>query len=40
VSVLIGKRGELPEGGLPRADGVASVFFDVEKWQVAPEGAR
>lgn len=35
VSVLIGARAELPESGVPRADGVASVFFDVEAWQVA-----
>lgn len=40
VSVLIGTRAELPEGGAPRADGVASVFFDVEKWQVVPEDPR
>lgn len=40
VSVQIGKRAELPEGGAPRADGVTSVFFDVEKWRVAQEELR
>ncbi len=40
VSVLIGKRSELPESGAPHTDGVASVFFDVEKWQVVQEDPR
>ena len=35
VSVVIGRRADLGEGGVPKVDGVATVFFDTEKWQVA-----
>lgn len=34
VSVVIGLRGDLPTEGPPRTDGVVTVFFDTEKWQV------
>jgi hypothetical protein len=34
VSVVIGRRTDLPPDGLPRQDGVAVIFFDTEKWQV------
>jgi hypothetical protein len=40
VSVLIGTRAELTAAEVPRADGVARVFFDVAKWQVEPEDPR
>ena len=39
VSVVVGRRSDLGEGGVPRVDGVATVFFDTEKWQVAGEKA-
>jgi hypothetical protein len=32
VSVVIGRRADA--GELPKTDGVATVFFDTEKWQV------
>ncbi|AWM40756.1 hypothetical protein GobsT_07050 [Gemmata obscuriglobus] len=35
VSVVIGRHTNLPTGGPPRTDGVVTVFFDTEKWQVA-----
>jgi hypothetical protein len=35
VSVVIGRRADLPPAGAPNTDGVATVFFDAEKWQVA-----
>jgi diadenosine tetraphosphatase ApaH/serine/threonine PP2A family protein phosphatase len=38
VGVVIGRRADLPPGGLPRVDGVAVIFFDAEKWQVVTEG--
>jgi hypothetical protein len=41
VSVVIGRRADLPPDGPPKADGVATIFFDAEKWQVvAEEGQR
>lgn len=33
VSVVIGRLADLGEG-VPKVDGVATVFFDAEKWQV------
>jgi hypothetical protein len=36
VSVVIGRRANVPESGLPAADGVTVIFFDIEKWQVVP----
>jgi hypothetical protein len=38
VSVVVGRRADLPADGVPRTDGVATVFFDVETWQVAEGG--
>lgn len=38
VSVVIGRRAEIPESGLAKADGVTVIFFDTEKWQVAQGG--
>ena len=38
VSVVIGRRADLGEAGVPKVDGVTTVFFDTEKWQVAQEG--
>ena len=35
VSIVIGRKANVPEGGVPKVDGVATIFFDVEKWQVA-----
>ena len=40
VSVVIGRRADVPEDGVPKIDGVAVVFFDTEKWQVVQEDAR
>ncbi len=34
VSVVIGRRADVGEGGVPKVDGVATIFFDAEKWQV------
>lgn len=34
VSVVIGRRGDV-QGEVPSTDGVATLFFDVESWQVA-----
>ena len=34
VSVVVGHRSALPAEGPPRTDGVVTVFFDTEKWQV------
>ncbi|MBY0461031.1 MAG: hypothetical protein K2V38_27230 [Gemmataceae bacterium] len=34
VSVVVGRRADLPESNLPTTDGVVTVFFDVERWQV------
>ena len=34
VSVVIGRRANVGEGGVPKVDGVATIFFDAEKWQV------
>jgi hypothetical protein len=34
VSIVIGRRADLPPEGLPPPDGVAVIFFDTEKWQV------
>jgi hypothetical protein len=33
VSVIVGKLADVPEGGLPSADGVTVVFFDVDRWE-------
>ncbi|QJW95588.1 hypothetical protein [Frigoriglobus tundricola] len=38
VSVVIGRHSDVPGDGLPRVDGVATVFFDTEKWQVVTGG--
>lgn len=38
VSVVVGRRADLGAGGVPKVDGVATVFFDTEKWQVVQEG--
>ncbi len=38
VSVVIGRRSDLPEDGVPKVDGVATVFFDTERWQVVTGG--
>ncbi|HEY1188931.1 MAG TPA: hypothetical protein VGE74_14850 [Gemmata sp.] len=35
VSVVIGRGTDLPAEGGPRTDGVVTVFFDAERWQVA-----
>ena len=35
VSVVIGRKSDLPPDGLAKVDGVTVIFFDVEKWQVA-----
>jgi hypothetical protein len=40
VSVVIGRRSELPPEGLPKPDGVVVLFFDTEKWQVTQEEPR
>ena len=32
ISVVIGRRSDVTE--VPKVDGVATIFFDVEKWQV------
>jgi hypothetical protein len=37
VSIVIGRRADLPEAGLQKVDGVATIFFDTEKWQVTQE---
>ena len=37
VSVVIGRRADVGEGGVPKVDGVATVFFDTEKWQTIIE---
>src|SRR5262245_59879408 len=36
VSVVIGRRADIPETGLPAPDGVTVIFFDTDKWQVVP----
>ena len=35
VSIVIGRKADLPPDGLAKIDGVAVIFFDTEKWQVA-----
>jgi hypothetical protein len=37
VAVVIGRRAELD--AVPATDGVATILFDTEKWQVVPGGA-
>lgn len=34
VSIVIGRRADLPAEGAPKVDGVVTIFFDTEKWQV------
>jgi hypothetical protein len=34
VSVVIGRRADVPAEGIPSVDGVATVFFDTQKWQM------
>ncbi len=40
VSVVIGREADVPLEGLAKADGVAVLFFDTEKWQVVREDVR
>lgn len=35
ISIVIGRQADLPPEGLAKVDGVAVIFFDTEKWQVA-----
>ncbi|MBP3957491.1 hypothetical protein J8F10_19765 [Gemmata sp. G18] len=35
ISVVIGRHADLPTDGLVATDGVVTIFFDTEKWQVA-----
>jgi hypothetical protein len=35
VSVVIGRRADMDEGGVSKVDGVTTVVFDTEKWQVS-----
>ena len=37
ISVVIGRRAELPPDGLPKNEGVAVIFFDTEKWQASKQ---
>jgi hypothetical protein len=39
VSVVIGRRSDVPAGGVSKADGVTTIFFDTEKWQVISAAA-
>ena len=32
VSIVVGRLAAIPEAGLPEADGVTVVFFDVDRW--------
>jgi hypothetical protein len=32
VSVMVGRLAEVPAAGLPAAEGVTAVFFDVDRW--------
>jgi hypothetical protein len=38
VSVVIGRRADVGADGVPKADGVTTIFFDTARWQVVPEG--
>jgi hypothetical protein len=38
VSIIIGRRADVGAGGVPKVDGVATIFFDTEKWQVIQGG--
>ena len=38
VSVVIGRRADAAD--VPKADGVATIFFDTEKWQVVASDTR
>ncbi len=38
ISVVVGRRSELPPEGLPGTDGVTGVFFDTQKWEVIDWG--
>jgi hypothetical protein len=38
VSVVIGRKADVPPDGLPKPDGVVVIFFDTEKWQVVSGG--
>lgn len=40
VSVVIGRRTDVSEGGVSQVDGVVTIFFDTEKWQVVERLAR
>jgi hypothetical protein len=40
VSVIIGRKADVPPEGLSAPDGVVIILFDTEKWQVAQEDAR
>ncbi len=32
VCIVVGQSAEIPESGLPQADGVVQVFFDTDRW--------
>ncbi len=38
VSVVIGRRADVPVEGVPQVDGVTTIVFDTEKWQAAAPG--
>jgi hypothetical protein len=39
VSVVVGRSADVGAGGVPKVDGVTTVFFDTDKWQVVAGGA-
>ena len=38
VAVVVGRVAELPDGGPPRADGVRTLFFNVDRWVAVVAG--
>jgi hypothetical protein len=40
ISIVIGRRADVPKDGLVAPDGVAVAFFDTDKWQVMQEEVR
>ena len=38
VSIVIGRLADVGESGVPKVDGVTTILFDTQSWQVAPGG--
>jgi hypothetical protein len=40
VSIVVGRWAAVPANGLPSADGVTVIFFDIERWMAKAVGAE